>query len=99
MVLSVNHTGFSPSSLLNDSPQSRGVGKVITLHDITNLKQLDRMKSDFVSTVSHDLRSPLTAILGYIELIKRVGPLNVQQKDFAEGPQDHSDYYYAVSAK
>jgi len=58
------------------------VGEVITLHDITYLKKLDRIKSDFVSTVSHDLRSPLTAILGYVELLDRAGPVNEQQKDF-----------------
>lgn len=58
------------------------IGLVITFQDITNLIQLDRIKSDFVSTVSHDLRSPLTAILGYVELIERVGPVNDQQKEF-----------------
>ncbi len=60
----------------------QGIGSVITLQDITNLKELDRIKSDFVNTVSHDLRSPLTAILGYVELIERVGPINDQQKEF-----------------
>jgi two-component system NtrC family sensor kinase len=58
------------------------VGLALTMQDITHLKELDRIKSDFVSTVSHDLRSPLTAILGYIELIDRVGPVNAQQKEF-----------------
>ena len=60
----------------------QGIGSVITLQDITNLKELDRIKTDFVNTVSHDLRSPLTAILGYVELIERVGPINDQQKEF-----------------
>jgi two-component system NtrC family sensor kinase len=56
----------------------------VILQDITHLKELDRIKSDFVSTVSHDLRSPLTAILGYIELIERVGSTNKQQKEFIQ---------------
>ncbi|HET7010442.1 MAG TPA: ATP-binding protein [Anaerolineales bacterium] len=59
-----------------------GVGQSIVMHDITHLKELDRIKSEFVTTVSHDLRSPLTAILGYIELIERAGPVNEQQKEF-----------------
>jgi two-component system NtrC family sensor kinase len=54
----------------------------MTLNDISNLKKLDRIKSDFVHTVSHDLRSPLTAILGYVELIERMGPVNDLQRDF-----------------
>ncbi len=58
------------------------VGLTLTLHDITYLKKLDRIKSDFVSTVSHDLRSPLTAIMGYVELIERAGPVTERQKDF-----------------
>src|SRR3990172_1379090 len=58
------------------------VGAAITLHDITYLRKLDRMKNDFVGTVSHDLRSPLTAILGYAELVERAGPVNELQSEF-----------------
>lgn len=58
------------------------VGLAFTLSDITNLKKLDRIKTDFVQTVSHDLRSPLTAILGYVELIERAGQINDLQRDF-----------------
>lgn len=58
------------------------IGLVVTMQDITHLKELDRIKTDFVNTVSHDLRSPLTAILGYVELIDRVGTVNEQQKEF-----------------
>jgi two-component system NtrC family sensor kinase len=58
------------------------VGQAIVMHDITHLKDLDRIKSEFVTTVSHDLRSPLTAILGYVELIERAGTVNDQQREF-----------------
>lgn len=58
------------------------VGTAVTLHDITQLKKIDRIKNEFVSTVSHDLRSPLTAILGYVELIERAGPVNELQQEF-----------------
>lgn len=63
------------------------IGMTITLHDITYFKELDRIKSDFVSTVSHDLRSPLTAILGYVELLERVGPINERQRNFIQRVQ------------
>jgi PAS domain S-box-containing protein len=58
------------------------IGIAITMQDITYLKQIDRLKNEFVHTVSHDLRSPLTAILGYVDLLERVGPLNDQQREF-----------------
>ncbi len=58
------------------------IGSAITMQDISYLKELDRLKSDFIHTISHDLRSPLTAILGYAELVERTGPLNPNQQDF-----------------
>jgi PAS domain S-box-containing protein len=58
------------------------IGAAVTMQDISYLKELDRLKSDFINTVSHDLRSPLTSILGYTELIGRTGPLNENQTEF-----------------
>lgn len=60
----------------------KGIGWLVTMQDISHLKQVDRVKNEFVHTVSHDLRSPLTSVLGYTELIGRVGPLNEQQDEF-----------------
>jgi two-component system phosphate regulon sensor histidine kinase PhoR len=51
-----------------------GVGSVAVLHDVTHFKELDRMKSDFVAAVSHDLKSPLTVIYGYVELLQNALP-------------------------
>lgn len=58
------------------------IGAAITMQDISYIKELDRLKNDFVDTVSHDLRSPLTSILGYTELIERTGTLNENQQEF-----------------
>jgi two-component system NtrC family sensor kinase len=58
------------------------VGWALTMQDITYLKEMDRMRSEFVHTVSHDLRSPLTSVIGYTELVERAGDLNDLQKDF-----------------
>ncbi len=58
------------------------IGAAITMQDISYLKELDRLKSDFIHTISHDLRSPLTAILGYTELVERTGPLTPNQQEF-----------------
>ncbi|NIP53070.1 hypothetical protein GWN42_22565, partial [candidate division KSB1 bacterium] len=54
-------------------------GSVVVLRDVTRFKQLDEMKSDFVANVSHDLRSPLTQMLTYSQLIPMDGPLTENQ--------------------
>ncbi len=69
------------NSQVNAIPE---IGYVVTTQEITHLKELDRIKTDFVNAVSHDLRSPLTAILGYVELLDRVGEVNTQQKEFIQ---------------
>ena len=45
------------------------VARVLVLRDITGPKEVDRLKSEFVSTVSHELRTPLTSIRGSIGLV------------------------------
>jgi PAS domain S-box-containing protein len=66
----------------------QGVGYALTMQDITYLKEVDRIRSEFVHTVSHDLRSPLTSVIGYSELVERVGPLNETQREFISRIQD-----------
>jgi len=62
----------------------RQVGKICMLRDITHFKELDTLKSDFVSTVSHDLRSPLTLMRGYATMLQMVGELNEQQQGYVK---------------
>lgn len=44
-------------------------GAVVLFHDITELKQLDQIRREFVANVSHELRTPLSILRGYIELL------------------------------
>jgi len=59
-----------------------GIGSVVIMQNITHLKELERLKNEFVFTVSHDLRSPLTSIRGFVDLVEMAGPLNERQKAF-----------------
>ncbi len=60
------------------------LGRVCVLSDITHYKVLDALKSEFVSTVSHDLRSPLTLMRGYSSMVANVGAVNNQQQELLD---------------
>ena len=62
-------------------------GRVAVLHDITHMKDLDEMKSNFVQMVSHDLRSPLTYMSGFVTMLPMVGELNEKQLDYVDKVQ------------
>ncbi len=47
----------------------RNLGTITVLHDITALKKIDQMKSDFVSMVAHEIRSPMNSLLMQIKII------------------------------
>lgn len=62
---------------------NKKIGKVCVLHDVSDYKELEQMKSDFVTTVSHDLRNPLGQLKGYVSMLPMVGEMNAQQKEYA----------------
>jgi two-component system phosphate regulon sensor histidine kinase PhoR len=49
--------------------EGRSLGYVVILNDVTDQKNLDRMKSSFVAMASHELRTPLTAIKGFVSTL------------------------------
>jgi PAS domain S-box-containing protein len=59
-------------------------GRVAVMRDITHFKELDELKSDFVATVSHDLRAPLTFMRGYTTMLPMVGSLTEKQSEYVE---------------
>lgn len=60
------------------------LGVVVVMRDVTHFKELDALKSDFVATVSHDLRAPLTFMRGYTTMLSMVGELNDRQRDYMQ---------------
>ena len=80
--------------------RGRPLGRVVILHDVSDRERLeqalretrqaakasDRAKSDFMSVASHEMRTPITSIKGYTDLLAKgtVGPVNETQADFLD---------------
>ena len=57
------------ATLLRDGEGSR-VGVLVVLNDITRLRKLENIRKDFVANVSHEIRTPITAIKGFVETLR-----------------------------
>jgi two-component system phosphate regulon sensor histidine kinase PhoR len=50
-------------------PQGVSLGTLVVLHDITQLRQMENTRRDFVANVSHELKTPITSIKGFVETL------------------------------
>ncbi len=80
----VSRTGESQPTL---------AGYVIVLKNITSYKELDLAKTNFIATVSHELKTPLSSIKMSLKLLedKRIGDLNGEQKSLVDNVRDDTD--------
>ena len=78
--------GFDGGSIynINVAPiknDNKVTGAVLLAQDITEIRQLERMRRDFTANVSHELKTPLTVISGFLETIKNEKDLNEQTRN------------------
>ncbi|MFD2233940.1 ATP-binding protein [Phaeospirillum tilakii] len=66
-----------------------GASAMLTLHDLTDLKRIERMRADFVANASHELRTPLAAVAGFIDTLR--GP--------ARDDEEARDRFLAIMAE
>jgi PAS domain S-box-containing protein len=76
----------------------RLIGVLMVLQDVTEERHLDRMRDEFVVTVSHDLRTPLTTIKGFISLLlaEKVGKLTDKQRKFLKYADESSQHLHEL---
>ncbi|MCB9701159.1 MAG: response regulator [Myxococcales bacterium] len=58
-------------AILSLGPEPAAIGRLLLIRDITREKEIDQMKTDFISNVSHELRTPLTSVLGFAKIIRK----------------------------
>lgn len=78
--------------VINEGQQSR-IGHVIILKNITSFKELDLAKTNFIATISHELKTPISSIKMSIKLLgdERVGPVTPAQRELVQSIDEDSD--------
>ncbi|PTS94720.1 PAS domain-containing sensor histidine kinase, partial [Pedobacter sp. HMWF019] len=79
----------------------KSAGKVYILKNITEFKELDQAKTNFIATVSHELKTPLSSIKMSLKLLKdeRVGGMNKEQKELVEHINEDSDRLLKITSE
>lgn len=85
----------------SSSETGRYAGDVILLKNITEFKELDSAKTTFISTISHELKTPISAILMSLKLLQdqRVGEMNEEQKMLAHSIKESSDRLLEITGE
>jgi PAS domain S-box-containing protein len=71
VALPKERTGQARVTAIANQTDKNYLGSVVLIRDVTLEKEIDQMKTDFISTVSHELRTPLTSVLGFAKLIQK----------------------------
>ena len=77
------------------------VGNLIILSNVTKYKELDSAKTNFISTVSHEMKTPISSILMSLQLLgdDRLGKLNDEQKQLVGSIRDSSDRLLSITGE
>jgi two-component system phosphate regulon sensor histidine kinase PhoR len=89
--LEVNVVGISPSREEIGKEAEKVKGAIAVFHDISRLKELEKVRQDFVANVSHELRTPLTTIKGYTETLLDGALKEEVAPQFLQVIQKHAD--------
>ncbi|MCL6504373.1 MAG: PAS domain-containing protein [Pirellulales bacterium] len=78
----VRHLLVSAAPLRSDGQIE---GAVVVWRDVTHIRELERMRAEFLSAVGHQLRTPLTSVLGFAELLERKADTGIPDEELKKG--------------
>lgn len=81
--------------------EPKEIGYVILLKNITEFKELDSAKTTFISTISHELKTPIAAIMMSLQLLEdqRVGILNKEQQELSGSIKENSERLLGITGE
>lgn len=81
--------------------QSKHIGDVIILQNITPFKELDFAKTNFIATVSHELKTPIASIMMSLELLrnKNIGSINSEQDQLIQSVKEDSERLLKITGE
>jgi PAS domain S-box-containing protein len=85
-----NRESYYSKEILSVISKDKVIGKVIILKNITEFQQLDEAKTNFIATISHELKTPISSIKMSLKLLedKRIGEVNTEQKQLLGNIED-----------
>lgn len=85
-----NRESYYSKEMLSVINKDKAIGKVIILKNITEFQQLDEAKTNFIATISHELKTPISSIKMSLKLLEdqRVGDINSEQKQLIGNIED-----------
>lgn len=82
--IEIGHQVLSPSFAQVLTPEYKQLGHVVVLRDITREVESEKLKDEFITSISHELKTPLTAIKGYNSLLKMMLDMKPPEDQFGE---------------
>lgn len=96
-----NKESYFTKEVVSIISEDQPIGDVIMLRNITQFKELDVSKTNFIATISHELKTPISSIKMSVKLLadKRVGEMNSEQKELVENIHNDSERLLKITGE
>src|SRR5690606_35146126 len=81
--------------------ESQFIGRVIMLRNITPFKEMDLAKTNFMGTISHEFKTPISSIKMSLQLLenKQIGDLNMEQRSLIDGIKEDTERLLKITGE